>query len=217
MKFKKVASIQPRLADGVYEQILSAIVNGEIEPGERLIQEQIAEAINVSRTPVREALLRLEQEGILIQVGRKGFSIREMSEQSVREIYGAREAIEGYAAWAIATERSANKLAKIRLSIDAEKNAGKGTMEEDFSINRNIHRTIAEQTGNLYLLEMFDKLWFRGLSLWMFAATRRGELEPDPTSHMKLYEILADGSAEEAYSGMIMHVREGVELHISQI
>ena len=76
MKFRQAPNVQPRLAVDVYDQILSAIVNGDIRPGERLIQEQIAAEINVSRTPVREALLRLEQEGVLVQSGRKGFSIR---------------------------------------------------------------------------------------------------------------------------------------------
>ncbi len=216
MKFKKVSNVQPRLADGVYQQILSAIVNGDIKQGERLIQEQIAEAINVSRTPVREALLRLEQEGILVQVGRKGFSIREMSEQEIIETYGVREAIEGYAAYAVAADRTPEKLANIKRAIDAEQNSGERSLEEDFAINRSIHRTIVEQTGNKFLLEMFDNIWYRGLSLWMFAATRGGKTTPDPTSHLKLFDIIANESPEAAHMGMISHVREGRELHISQ-
>ena len=63
--FKRMPDVAPRLADDVYDQILSAIVNGQIAPGERLIQEKIATEINISRAPVREALLRLEQEGVL--------------------------------------------------------------------------------------------------------------------------------------------------------
>ena len=77
--FERMPDVTPRLADDVYDQILSAIVNGRIAPGERLIQEKIATEINVSRTPVREALLRLEQEGILELSGRKGFAIRRIS------------------------------------------------------------------------------------------------------------------------------------------
>ena len=63
--FTRLAQKRTRLADNVYEQILSAILSGEIMPGERLIQETIASQIDVSRTPVREAFLRLEREGVL--------------------------------------------------------------------------------------------------------------------------------------------------------
>ena len=63
--FSRLTRNRTRLADDVYEQILSAILSGEIVPGERLIQENIASQIDVSRTPVREAFLRLEREGVL--------------------------------------------------------------------------------------------------------------------------------------------------------
>jgi len=67
--FTRLDRKRTRLADDVYEQILSAILSGVIVPGERLIQETIASQIDVSRTPVREAILRLEREGVLEAAG----------------------------------------------------------------------------------------------------------------------------------------------------
>ena len=82
--FTRLAQKRTRLADNVYEQILSAILSGEIMPGERLIQETIASQIDVSRTPVREAFLRLEREGVLEAAGRGGFQIRNITEQEIK-------------------------------------------------------------------------------------------------------------------------------------
>ena len=101
-RFKQAPAHQQRLADDIYEQILSAILEGDIVPGERMVQESVAREINVSRTPVREALLRLEHEGIIEGSNRRGFSIRRFTEAEVRELYMAREAVEGYSARRVA-------------------------------------------------------------------------------------------------------------------
>lgn len=212
--FRQAPNIQPRLASDVYEQILSAIVNGEIKPGERLIQEKIAAQINISRTPVREALLRLEQEGILQQSGRKGFSIREITDEEVRALYGAREAIEGYAAFTIAASKSARQLDAIEKAVKAELELKNRDLEKEFQINRNIHRTIVEQSDNPVLLDMFDSLWGRGISLWLFAATRINQTPPEPDVHLKILQIIKEGTPEQAQKAMIAHVRDGLAMHL---
>ena len=114
--FTRLTRKRTRLADDVYEQILSAILSGEIFPGERLIQETIANQIDVSRTPVREALLRLEQEGILEAAGRGGFQIRDISEREIRDLYTVREAVEGFAARLLAGRLSLTQAQTIAVS-----------------------------------------------------------------------------------------------------
>ncbi len=213
--FKQAAQIRPRLATDVYDQILSAIVNGDIKPGERLIQEKIAEQINISRTPVREALLRLEQEGILELSGRKGFSIRDISNEEIRCLYGAREAIEGYAAFTVASNKDASQLSAIKQAVEAELVLSERDLEKEFKINRTIHRTIVEQTGNPVLLNLFDQLWGRGISLWLFAATRQNKTPPKRDVHEQLVSIFETGTPEQAQKAMIEHIREGLDMHLS--
>ena len=208
--FKQAPVIQSRLADDVYEQILSAIVNGDIAPGERLIQEKIASQINISRTPVREALLRLEQEGILEISGRKGFSIRKISEDEVRQLYAVREAIEGYAARQVAERKDPEQLATIKKMVDAELEEDLTDVEVDFRVNRAIHRTIVEQTGNSMLLDMFDRVWGRGVSLWLFAATRSDQVPLEPMQHQELFHSLSTADPDTAQRAMIDHIRDGL-------
>ncbi len=215
--FKRLPDVQPRLADDVYEQILSAIVNGEITPGERLIQEKIAAEINISRTPVREALLRLEQEGVLELSGRKGFAIRQISQSEVSDLYGAREAVEGYGAYWVAANRTPQRLNAIKVKVDAEQAVSNRDVEAEFKLNRDIHRTIVEQTGNKVLLDMFDSIWGKGISLLLFAATRSNHAVSAPSVHVELFEAISTGSPEAAQSAMISHVREGLSSHIKDL
>ena len=209
--FKQATVIQQRLADDVYDQILSAIVSGAIAPGERLIQEKIAGQINISRTPVREALLRLEQEGILEISGRQGFYIRKTSEQEARQLYEAREAIEGYAAKWVAERRASEQLAAIKRAVDAELAADTTDVEVDFRVNRAIHRTIVEQTGNPMLLDMFDRIWGRGISLWLFAATRGHPGAAEPDEHKTLFRAIRAADPDAAQKAMIDHIRDGLQ------
>ena len=207
--FKRLPDSQPRLADDVYEQILSAIIDGQITPGERLIQEKIAAEINISRTPVREALLRLEQEGILEMSGRKGFVIRQVTEREVQDLYGAREAVEGYSAFWVASNRTPERLRAIETQVEAEQSLAPGDVEAEFQVNRAIHRTIVEQTDNQQLLAMFDSIWGRGISLWLFAATRANQAPPEPDVHRTLLKIISTGTQNEAQDAMIAHIRDG--------
>ncbi|HIB81718.1 MAG TPA: GntR family transcriptional regulator, partial [Gammaproteobacteria bacterium] len=118
--FTRLAQKRTRLADNVYEQILSAILSGEIMPGERLIQETIASQIDVSRTPVREAFLRLEREGVLEAAGRGGFQIRNITEQEIKDLYLAREAVEGFAAKLLAGALSQEQAQNIEAAVRSE-------------------------------------------------------------------------------------------------
>jgi DNA-binding GntR family transcriptional regulator len=100
--FERLERSTVRLADFVYRQIFDAVVSGQIPPGERLVQEVLAEEMDVSRTPVREALLRLETEGILEASERGGFLVRSLDLDEVRATYELRAAVEGYSARLVA-------------------------------------------------------------------------------------------------------------------
>ena len=89
-RFERIDDQPKRLADRVYEQLLRAILTDDIRPDERLIQEEPADEINVSRTPVQEALLRLEREGIIAQSDRRGFVVQGLTEQTVADLYEGR-------------------------------------------------------------------------------------------------------------------------------
>ena len=89
---------QPALTDRVRDAILDAIVDGSLRPGERLAQVQIADSLGVSRQPVSHALSVLKEQGIVIELGRKGLTVAPMEAAHVRHLYQVRGALDALAA-----------------------------------------------------------------------------------------------------------------------
>lgn len=92
------------LREHVYVGIKNSIIGGEFEPGRRLIEEKLAEDMKTSRTPVREAIQKLEKEGLIYRLPRGGFAVKGVTEEEVDEVFGIRGILEGYAGF-LATER----------------------------------------------------------------------------------------------------------------
>jgi DNA-binding GntR family transcriptional regulator len=96
----------PTLVDKVYDKIKQEIIANRLHPGEPLLEEKLAESIRASRTPIREALRRLNHEGLVRIVPNKGAFVRVVTPRDIREIYEVREALEGFAAGQAATRLS---------------------------------------------------------------------------------------------------------------
>jgi DNA-binding GntR family transcriptional regulator len=92
------------LREHVYTGVKSAIIGGDFQPGKRLIEERLAADMATSRTPVREAIQKLEKEGLIFRLPRGGFAVKSVTEDEVEEILGLRSVLEGYAAF-LATSR----------------------------------------------------------------------------------------------------------------
>ena len=212
--FRGIEPDRRRLADEVYRQVLDAVLTGALRPGERIVQERVADEINVSRTPVREALLHLEREGVLVRAGASGFTVREISEREVRDIYQAREAIEGYAARIVAERRDPAGLERIRRTIETEESIRSGGVEEYFHANRRIHRCIVEESGNEYLLRSFDGLWNRGFAIRIFAVIENADPGAALHEHEALLIAMRDDAPPAAAETMIEHIRNGLDLQL---
>ena len=97
-----------QLRDVVFESLRKAIVEGSLKPGQRLMEVQLAEQLGVSRTPVREAIRKLELEGFVIMLPRKGAYVADMSVKDIIDVLEVRSALEGLAA-NLAAERMDEK------------------------------------------------------------------------------------------------------------
>ncbi|MEZ5925499.1 MAG: GntR family transcriptional regulator [Hyphomicrobiaceae bacterium] len=215
--FTEISRKRTRLADEVYSQVLDAVHRGAIAPEQRIVQERLAEDLNISRTPVREALLRLEQDGILVAAGTGGFVIRSITEGEVKEIYEARTAVEVQAARLLAEANDPERNAIIRTTIrEKEKIKSKGTRDY-FEANRGIHRTIVAQTRNRYLVEMFDNIWNRGFSFHLFAAIGSRNLSKSLGDHIRLIEAIESGDIEHTARVFQDHITDGLELQFAAL
>lgn len=217
MALRSITTQRRRLADEVYDQLVTAIMARDIGPDDRLVQEKLAAELDISRTPVREALLRLEKEGVLNQANSGGFRLATISEEETRELYQARAAIEGQAARILAARGDAAEMAELRRII-IENEALKDPSTQDYFIaNRTIHRAFMEMAGNRFLLEMYDMIWGRAMAFHLFAAIENTDIASSLGNHVALVDALETGDKAHALEAFTIHIQDGFELHIDGI
>lgn len=217
MALKSIKSERKRLADEAYGQLMDAILSGDIGADDRLVQEKLAAEMEISRTPVREALLRLEQEGVLETSPRGGFILYRITPKEVRELYQARAAVESQAARILASQNDGFKNRELRATIEREENITSPTVQAYFDANRIIHRRFVELIENRYLLDMFDNIWNRGVAFRLFAAIEKVDLSKSLGDHMALVDAIETGDKGAALEAFIDHIQDGFELQMEAV
>jgi DNA-binding GntR family transcriptional regulator len=144
-------------ADFVYESLRDAISDGRIGVGERVREEEIARNLGVSRTPVREALQRLQQRGLLVFGTGRGLVVAQLSQHQVLQLYAMREILEGSAARFAAQHANATDIA-ILYRLQKELAEAKPDPLLLVSLNRRFHQAIHEAAHNHYLLQTLNML-----------------------------------------------------------
>jgi DNA-binding GntR family transcriptional regulator len=126
-----------------YEFLKSSVLSGHFNPGERLTEEHLAKKLGVSRTPVREALHKLESEGLIKPLETRGFIVSRDSKDEVEELFELRAILEGYALRIISERISEEDLKQLgRLIAGAEDGLRRKRMEEVFKWNTKFHDTL---------------------------------------------------------------------------
>ena len=217
MALRSINTQRRRLADEVYDQLVRAIMDREIGPDDRLVQEKLAAELDISRTPVREALLRLEKEGVLRMAHSGGFRLAKISEEETLELYQARAAIEGQAARILTARGDMEELDRLRELILRTEDLKEPTTRNYFVANRAIHRAFMEAAGNRFLLEMFDMIWGRAMAFHLFAAIENTDISKSLGNHVELVDVIATGDRGAALEAFTDHIQQGFELHLDGI
>ncbi len=214
MPLKSIRPDRRRLADEVYDELIDAIMRREIGPEDRLVQEKLAAEMNISRTPVREALLRLEKEGVLEVSSRGSFRLYQLSDSEVKELYQARAAVEGQAARILAVRQDPDDWSALRHLIEREEDLQDRSARGYFEANRNIHRAFVERAGNRFLLEMFDMIWGKAMVFPLFASIENVDLSRSLGAHMELVDVIERGDRTQALEVFTQHIQDGFELQL---
>ncbi len=157
----------PRVADRVYLRLRESVLNGEFEPGERMRQSEVANHFAVSQTPVREALARLANDGLVVLQPRRGAIVKRLLPSEIDEVYELRELIDPYVASKTATVAGQEQLRKISVAANDGLEPGLSSSEL-FEVNRLFHQSIYEAGGNERMVELFDWLWNSVTAIRMF-------------------------------------------------
>ncbi len=182
---------------GVYEQLRHAITSGELRAGQRLICAQIGEQFGVSSMPVRNALMRLEAEGLVTRIPHREFVVRPYSSKDMRELYAVRAVLDSYAARLCAERATPWLLESLRGIMDrAESAMVAGDMETLRSINREFHSTLVECSGNRQLQEISQMLQGKAPSYHHLYYALPGMAKKALDDHRQIVAALVEGGAD---------------------
>jgi DNA-binding GntR family transcriptional regulator len=192
------------IADTVHTRLRNAILSAELRPNNRLVEDELAEWLNVSRTPIREALLMLEQEGLVER--QRGWVVREHNQFEIRDRLECRLALESYAARLVAIRRSDKDLQRLRELADAMEKPGISHLDLN-QLNDSFHTVIILATSNPTMANLYDQT---KVNYWNLNTPVTFTLDTDRMylkQHRLLINAFADKNEEKAESIMRGHIQ----------
>jgi len=188
------------LVDEAYEQIRRRILDNAWPPGHRALEQEVALALGMSRTPVREALLRLQADGLVEVIPRHGMRVLPVSPDDMREIYQILTALECMAAELLAERKPTDKV--LQPLVVASKAMDKALKAEDLdawaAADERFHAHLVELCGNRQLQATALKYWDRAHRARMFTLRLRPKPVNSTKEHMQMVERLRAGDAAGA-------------------
>lgn len=211
--------IEPvQLGDRTLASVRAAIVNGELAPGEPLRDRQLAEMLGVSRTPVREALHRLEAMGLVVPRGRGGWVVSPFTEQDVRELFQLRLLLEPVGLEELEKTRDAQSIAEISQFFHRFSHPIPRRRFEEYMVEDNaFHKRIVSCSSNRRVHAIYEVLETqidRGRHFLMGPANRSEETLDE---HMAVVEAVADGDFARARKKLVAHLKTGERLMLDRV
>ncbi|OPX13273.1 hypothetical protein B1790_00985 [Mycobacterium sp. AT1] len=195
----------PSLAEQAYDTLRKLIISGDLNAGMTLSENEFAKKFSISRSPLREAIRRLQEEGLLDASGPRGFRVPPLTADLVRQVYGVRLALECAAAHNavvapadIAAMRA--KMASIRSDLD--RGVTKSFTDSDFEF----HDLFIVNCGNDMLIKQIRRLRNNVARIITFADRFTEHIELSYDEHVKILDALADRDHDEARAAVHTHV-----------
>ncbi len=198
------------LAESVYRELRSAICEGRIPAGERLVQNSLADQLDISRTPVRDALLRLSQEGLVEPSPvRGGYLVSEFTEREVFDVYDIRLALEPAAAESATGRHSPSQIAGLREVNDRLRALSNYAGPEGFELNRRFHDRVVAPCENHIRRRLLDQLWNMPVALRMYQLHMVSAQEWDVMlgEHEAIIKALEEGNPDAVRATVAEHIR----------
>ena len=195
------------LRDVVFNTLRQAILRGELKPGERLMEIQLANKLGVSRTPIREAIRKLELEGLVLMIPRKGAEVAEITEKSLKDVLEIRRALEDLAVRLACEKITKEELKELKKAGDEFKRVLKSQdITEVAEADVKFHDVIYMATDNpklIQLLNNFREQMYRFRVEYLKKAEVRPQLLAE---HDEIIKYITEGNKEEASRVVTRHI-----------
>ncbi len=205
------------LREIVYEELKRQIMIGEIPPGTRMMEVELADEMGVSRTPVREAIRKLEKEGLVSIEPRRGAYASEVSIKDMVDVLEVREYLEGMAASLAAVRVTDEEKETLRLATEKYKKAvEEGNVPEIIKFDEEFHKLIVNFSGNKTLVQMVSQVQDLALRFRYIYYDDFTRFKNQPLEHEEIFHAISNGNAEDARLGVLEHISKLKEFVIRE-
>lgn len=215
--FQRPSFERPGLVrEGVYQHLRRAVLDGEFTPGERLGEVELGQQLGVSRTPIREALMRLTQDGLLVAEANKGVRVRTLSAEEARDTYTVREELDGLAAALAAAQHTPADARALRAALGALNAVQGEDYREQTRLDLAFHRAITQAAHNAALTDLARDLEQRVALIKH--RTRTYNARPETAEqHGAILDAVLRRDADAARAAARQHVRTFGEMVLGEL
>lgn len=200
---------QESLAQRAYQELKSSILSGQIRSGAHLSEVELADALDISRTPVREALALLRRDGLVESTPGGSSVVRTLTSDEVRELFLIREALERLAVQEHTKTVRPGAIKRLQELVDEQSNAARKENVEQFLVaDEEFHLTIARAAQLELAAELLSSLREKMRQAGLRAILQRGRMEQVIVEHRAILEGLERGDEEEATGALMAHLTE---------
>ncbi len=206
------------LREEVYESLRKSILHGKLKPGQHLIEEQLADHVGISRTPVREAFHKLEKDELVTRLPKGGYAVTEFTKGDVEEIFGIRSALESYAAYLATLHTAPDKISVLENKVkESEEALEKGETDKAVQLNTEFHDLLYKSCKSKKLVDMistFRDYFYRYRSALL--QTQDG-ISSSNKDHRQMLEAMKKKNPRLAERLVRKHLAKGKELVLKEI
>ena len=202
----------PTLADRAYAVIQRAILDESFQPGTHLSVPALSKELGISRSPVREAILRLEQEGLVRTIPRRGAVVVGLTFAELLKLYEVREVLEGLAARLAAEKATEDQVAELKRQLEAHRQAVEaGDVDTHMAVDLEFHRQIFAAAANHYVAEMRLEIQNQIRLGLTSTATVPGNMVKAFEEHIVVFEAIDRRDPDQAEQAARAHIRRIIE------
>ena len=206
------------LRDVVFNTLRRAILKGQLKPGERLMEVHLANRLGVSRTPIREAIRKLELEGLVTMIPRRGAEVAQITEKSLQDVLEVRRALDALCAELACDRITAEGKAALKKACDHFDEATKtGEVVAIAEADVALHDIIVQATGNQRLIQLINNLSEQMYRYRFEYIKDESGHENLVNEHRMIYESIMNGDREKAAAAARLHIDNQEQSIIRQI